>query len=647
MIYTQSNTQSLKIERAEGAEAFRDQIVDVVLSRKKLSESHFTGTRASWPRLYDLWRGTWTGRFHPHRNNVHIPLIFSALWADAARKAATSLNMWPIIQFLGYGPDDMPIARKRESLVSAQMKDDSAFLKQVDYMVSAGLYGKAIMQVGWKYKKEMRIIEFVDRNPMTQETIKSIKKGEITTFDGPVTEIIDLLDFFPQPNVKRLQDMRWMVRRYFLDIDEVRFLASQGVFDKSEVNRLEREGGVNYGSASDSAMIRRFAVRAGMDDDSVRWMDKYTRPIELLEMWGYIPSELSPDGVLMRKIVVANSRYLFANRPHPFWHGLYPFIDLSDTPDMHYFYSPGKAEIVEKLQIVGNRYLNQSLDAADLLIDPMWFYDRGANINTRNLYSRPGLWIAGDGNPNQFVAPMKTDLSGLTVADSKIAQVREFVQMGTGIVDDAVQGLDGPDRQTAREFIGRREAAGTRLLLESRIYEEQSLEPMGNMFVALDKQFLEPPVEILILGEGANIDPVTNMPIPGTREILDHFDLVPNYAARALGATSALSKGMKQDRLIQLLQAMGTPLGQMALGQINAVNFFRSIFREFEVPNINEIFMVNPQLNGMMQQASPDGTLQGVPSSGQIVNGSGPLPLPGMGPGTGNLDTLQNTLPPT
>lgn len=645
MLLTNNDAPSLTIVKETGF-AYKQQIVNMVVSRKKYSEMANQGTRQNWPRLYDLWRGTWTGRFHPHKNNVHIPLIFSAIWADAARKTSTSLNMWPICSFLGYGPDDMPVARKREALVSAQMKDDDAFVKQTDFIVQADLYGKAIMQVGWKFQEEYRIIEILDKLPLTGRTVKTIKKGKIVTFDGPITEQLDNLDAFPQPNVKRLKDMKWFIRRYFLDLDDVRYLASQGTFDQAEVNRMVSEGGANYQKTEQSVMIRRFAVRAGMDDESLRWMDKYSRPIELLEFWGYIPSELSPDGVLMRKIVVANSRYLLANRPNPFWHGKLPFIDFSPTPDPHYFWAPGKAEIVEKLQIVGNRYLNQSLDAADLVIDPMWFYDRGAMLNTRNLYARPGKFIAVDGNPNNAVIPMQSNLEGLTVADNKIAQIREMTQMGSGIVEDAVQGLQGDSRQTAREFIGRREAAGTRLLLESRLYEECALEPMANFFVALDKQFLEAPIEVLILGDNATTDPVTGMPINNSRETITDHDMVPNYSARALGATSALSKGMKQERLIQLLQALASPLGQAAMGSINAVNFWRGMFREFEVPNLNEIFTNNPQLSMLAAQAgaAQGAGAQGVPTSGQVAMGNGPLPLPAMAGGEVNPQSLVNTL---
>lgn len=629
---------SMSIERAAGVFAYEQQMCNMVIDCVRYSESQYSGIRQKFPRLYDLWRGTWSGRFHPHKNNVHIPLIFSAIWADAARKAASSLSSYPPVNFMGYGPDDAPVARKQEALNAAQFKDDSSFLKQVDLIVAASLYGVGVMQVGWKRDEQERIMEQIDRMPLSGKTVRHIRKGKVVMFDGPESTMVDLLDFFPQPAVARLRDMKWVVRRYYLDLDDCRYLASTGTFDKRALDRMEREGAIGQGNTELISSVRRFQIRTGMDDETARFMDKYSRPVEILEFWGRVPSELSPDGVLSRVITVANRRFLMRNRPNPYNHGQLPFLAYSPTPDLQYFYAPGKAEIVEKLQIVGNRYLNQSLDAADLMIDPMWFYDRGAGLVTRNLYSRPGRFVGMNGNPNNAIMPMAPNMQGLTVADNKIAQVREFLQMGTGIVDDAVQGLGGDGRQTAREFIGRREAAGTRLMLESRIYEETMLEPMANMFSALSKQFLEPPVEVLILGDGSQLDPVTGMPIPASRETLSGYDLFPTYSARALGATMGLSKQMQQQNLLSLLQALSSPLGQSLMGQINAVNFFRGVFRTFEVPNINEIFVTNPMLQQMLQnpqlQAMMGGQgMSGIPTSGQIANG-GPSVMPGM-PGSG------------
>lgn len=611
------------IKREQGPLAQREQYIKLVVDRMKYSESYFLGIRNRLPRLYDLWRGIFTGKFHPHKNNVHIPLIYSAIWADAARKAATSLNAYPILNFIGYGPDDEPIAQKQEALINAQMKDADAFYKEVMNFVSADLYGTSISQLMWDHKEETQIITDIATLPLSGQRVKTLMKKKIVTFDGPNWENVDRLDFFPQPGVRTMNKMRWVIRRYFLDLDEVRFLVSQGMFDSVELARLESEGGVNGPITLDEALVRRFQIRTGMSDEEARWMDKYSRPVELLELWGTIPSELCPDGAMKRVITVANRRYLMRNKPLPFFHHSLPFHAFSPTPDPHYFDAPGKAEIAEKLQIVANRYVNQTLDAADLIIDPMFFYDRNKGLNTRGLYARPGRFIGVDGDPNTAVAPMRADLQGVALGGQKTQEMRQYIQMGTGIVDDAVQGLEGSDRQTAREFVGRREAAGTRLMLESRLYEEMYLEPLGNQMMALNRQFLSGPAEIMILGDNALKDPVTGAPLPSTRAQIEDYEIIPQYYARAMGATSALSRGVRQQNLGQLLQYISAN-PQMA-GAVNMVNFLRQMFREFELPNINSLMNQQPGLQQILSQASggaPDAT--GVPTSGQMANGMMP-----------------------
>lgn len=640
----------LTIERAVGAEAVRDQLIRYAIDHVLESEVQYSALRQSWPRLYDLWRGTWTSRYAPHRNSIHMPLIFQALWANAARAAATSLSGYPLITFMGYGPNDMPTARKREALFAAQSYDDNLFTKQVDSILAASLYGTSITQIGWKRDEKVRVIETIDRAPISGQIIRSIRKGKVVMFDGPETKNVDLLDWFPQVGFRDIADMPRVGRRYFLDLEDVRYLASEGIFDKAEVARMEREGGVNTGVVDTSLSMKRFQSRVGTDDETARYMSKWNRPIECIDVWGLMPSELCTDGDTNRVVTVLNRRYLGRNRPMPFWHGLKPFVANRPMPDPHYHYAPGKAEIVAKLQIVANRYINQSLDAADLMIDPMWFYDKSAGIRMSNLVSRPGKMVGVNGNPNQAVAQFQRDMSGLTVADKQVAMMRGGIQMGTGIADDVVAGMDGSDRQTAREFVGRREAAGTRLLLEAQLYEKTALEPIANLMMANNRQFLDLPVEVLILGEGAKLDPVTNQPIPDTREVLDGFDLTANYAARAIGASTSLSKSMKQQNLLALLQAMGTPLGQQALGQINAVNFFRTVFREFEIPNINEMFQMNPALAGLV----PNGMTPGaVPTSGQMATTMQPEQLAAMGgPQPGSAQALKapidisQTMPP-
>ncbi len=597
------------LEKARGALAFRDQIVNVVVSRKELSESYFSPVRARLPRLYDLWRGYYTGKYSPHRNNVHIPLIFSTIWSDVARKVAASYNLWPVVRFMGFGPNDEPIARKQEALVAAQMKDYRAFEKEMVNFLTADLFGTSITQLGWNKREEDAIVVDATASPITGEMIRQVRKTRIVTFDGPDVENVDRLDFFPQPGFRDIESMGWVIRRYFLELDDIRALVEAGMFDPGEAARLEREGNGPPPAVNESFGVAQYMGRTAMDENSARMMDKYFRPVELLEMWGYIPSELASDGDRNRVITVANGKFLLRNKPNPYWHRRKPFHAFSPTPDPVYFDAPGKAEIAEKLQIVANRFVNQTLDATDIVIDPMHFFDRNAGLKTRGLYARPGRFIPVDGNPNERIMPYAPDLRGVQLGSAKTQEMWQFMQMGTGIVDDAVMGLTGSDRQTAREFVGRREAAGTRLMLESRIYEECYLEPLANRIVALNKQFLTKPVEVLMLGESATMDPVTGMPIPTGREWVSNLDMLPNYTARAYGASTALSRGERKANLLQLAQTIMPVAGQM--GAMNMMNFFRQMLREFEIPNINEIMATDPRMQQL--QAMMQGQGQGAP----------------------------------
>lgn len=614
-----------QIPRGASPEAFRDNLVNLVNSRFDYSEKYFHSVRVKLPRLYDVWRGIYTGRFHPHRNNVHIPLIYAAIWADAARKTSASLNQWPIIQFRGYGPNDKPIALKNESLVSAQMKDAEAFIKEVNTHVCAGLYGTAVSQVMWDRRWEHVVYDQYDPLPMSTERVRRIRETDVITFDGPNWENVDLLDSYPQPGFRLISGMKWFGRRYYLDLDDVRFLSQPRadgrppIFDAAEVARMEREG-ANANQAADDVTQRKYMSRLGMSDDMARILDKFSRPVELREYWGIIPSELAINGETNVVITIANRKYLMRGRGNPFWHRQKPFLAHSPNPDTQYFHAAGKAEVAEKMQLTANRYVNQRLDAADMRLDPMWFYDRNAGINTQGLYAKPGRWIGTDGPPNDKIMPMPFDDRGFGVGANLTAEMMSYIERATGISDDTVQGLGtGPDRETARAFVSRREAAGSRLLLESRIYEETYLEPLANMMMRLNRQFLEGPVEVYIMGDNAQIDPDTGNPIKDTRETIEGYELANSYSARAVGATNNLSKLMRRQELIPLLQAVSS--NPVAAGAVNFVNFFRQIFREFDMDNVNELInqqaQQNTQMAQAMEQAGAPGNAAAIPDNTQ------------------------------
>lgn len=591
------------IQRETSETGFRDQICGLVRDRKEQSEHFYQGYRKTLPELYNLYRGAMTGKYAPYKNSVHIPLIFSVIQSDVARKTQTSFGQWPIVSFQGYSSDDAPIARKREALIHAQMKDCDSFQKAYNFFLTADLYGTSIARWGWTHREQEMMIQQQVKLPVADVMTTISRRQNVITFDGPDWQPIDILDFFPQPAVRSIPDMFWCGEREYLDLDEVRALAEPDedgrvVFDPAEVARMEREG-IGTTKVTDDYKIWR-SQGPTIGDEAQRFGDKYARPIEVIHMWGRIPSELAPDGVVDRVISVANGNYLLRNRPIPFWSGLKPYGAYSPMPDPHYFFAAGKAEISAKLQVIANRFTNQQLDALDIFIDPAFFYNTNTNLNTRNLLMRPGKFIPIQGNPQDGIMPVVPNLQGVQMGGQMTGMIWNWMQQGTGIIEDTIQGGQG-SRQTAREYLGRSEAVSTRLMLESRLFEEGFLEPLANQFVDLNRQFMTEDREVFILGPNAKIDEITGLPVPeSSRQTITGWDLVPNYEARAVGASTRLGRAARQQNLTFLLQAASA--NPISAAAVNWINFFRQIFREFEIENVNELIQSQPEMQRTLAQ---------------------------------------------
>jgi hypothetical protein len=342
---------------------------------------------------------------------------------------------------------------------------------------------------------------------------------------------------------------------------------------------------------------RRSVYRTYGEYESMRG-EKFAKPVELLDYWGRVPNEFALDGITWRIITIANGRKLLRSRPLPFFHGELPFLAYSPMPDPHFFHGPGKIEIGEKMQFAANRIANQKMDGIDVTIDPMWLVDRGRGIDTQNLISRAGRVIGVDGPVDDTVIrPLSPDLRGLQMAYTEIQQLWGWIQQGTGMIEDTVMGMGGgSDRQTAYEFKGRQENVLTRLMLEARLAEEGFVEPLANMFRALNKQFLKVPKEVRIMGSDAVVNPITGFPLPQEPVQINLEDFYPDYRARAVGATQMLSRALKQQNLLALLQVMGS--NPTAAAMVNWTGFFRQIFETLDLKNPDELLLTAPtQLN--------------------------------------------------
>jgi len=82
---------------------------------------------------------------------------------------------------------------------------------------------------------------------------------------------------------------------------------------------------------------------------------------------------------------------------------------------------------------------------------------------------------------------------------------------------------------------------------------------------------------------------------------VDVDDLVPDYRARAVGASQMLSRSIRQQNFVSLLQMMSA--NPVLLQMVNWANFARQAFDLFDFKNVDEL-LVNqvPAINQVAQE---------------------------------------------
>jgi hypothetical protein len=416
----------------------------------------------------------------------------------------------------------------------------------------------------------------------------------IVDFDGPWLDIVDLLDFAPAPGYVTIDDMPWCIRRYWMDLDDIRRLAQPtgdkpSIFDPESVDELSKtqqaeESSTDLDSRRSSPGTLRYAT------PNMKPLDRYAKPVELLEMHGLIPDEMIPDdGYRSRLVTVGNGSVILRNVQNPHWSGKLPFGVYSPTPDPYSIYGIGKVEPNDKLQATASRMASQRLDAVDLILDPVFVYNQLANVQTQKLYVKPGANIGVDGPPNQAIMPLTPDIRGLVQGLTEIESLWRWMQFGLGVSEDAI-GMSGggSDRQTAREFLGKMENTQRRMVREALHAADVILLPLAEAFRAMNAQFMPPEKAIRMLGQSAIQDPITGQMIPPDQSITLQ-DVILRYDMRAASATALIGHSSQQQNWSLLLQALGPPL-QNPLIKWQSV--YRKVFKVFDEPNPDDF--INP-----------------------------------------------------
>lgn len=589
------------------------------------------------PTLYNAFSVLNTGDVAAYRNNIGLPILVSMVLTDTARQANAIFGGNEIVDFVGAQPKDRPIAKKNALLVSNQLRDCRSFIKGVDFLNNAHLYGTAIGRIGWTYLERMRRF----RVP-TQMGIQVVERPVIVQ-DGPNWENVDLLDFGPQPHKKYISAMDYIQFRYYEDWDTLWEMDQSHMAAHGEPlfipGSLEKLRNVRPPELEDLKY-----ARLGLNPSlaiNATGPKRSAKSVEIIETIGLVPREFAPDGDRNRVIIMANNGVILRNDPNPHWSGGLPAFAYCPAPDPSYFYGIGKGALLEPLQAAASRLINQKLDIIDIAANPMKLVDITRAPALANINSKPGRVIPVRGNVGDIVAELGTNWQGVQHAMQEISELREFAQMAAGISEAGTMGIGGGDRLTAREFLGRQEAANTRLGLEAQL-ASVVVEDIANWFRDMNQQYLTLPAQIHLIGDSAMVDKLTGLPYddPGMH-VIEANDLVHNWRARATGPLALLSRAMQRQDAMQLSQiVMANPVAAQI---VNHTMFIKKIFSLFDgfddpamivqqVPEVtkmaNQIGMSPEQLAAGDVSAMQGGMSPFGGAGGQSIGGSpGDIPM--------------------
>lgn len=607
---------------------------------------YFQPYRDALQGWYDLWRGYWRGSGDPGWNNVHIPLLFSIVLSDVARVQSMLYGGERILQAVPQGGEDFATARVAERLLDVQMHAADTFTKTNRFLLRGNIYGSAIARTGWKaqYGPVPRQLA-VDRG-------RSVKlQGgvpNVLKFNGPDWQPIANENFLPTPGYQDIQDMPAVHHTFYEEFENIQINASdepndhRPIYDADVVEAMRTDGGPSRGQEGETRTRRSME---GTDDTQRGMLQAMHKPVKIVESFMRVPRELGAwydfeSGTMSDKAMGPNSRFItdfvitvaneqYVLRAVPMWtyDQKKPFLKYSPFEDPEVFWAPGKMEVGAKSQVAVNRLANNQLDAYDRWIDPPWIINVNSAIVPSTLHGGPGARIFTEGpTDDSDIRQLIPDMRNVQTAFGEIGQLWKWMQQATGITEDIGQGMKSGGRQSATEFAGRSDAVNSRMALETMLAEKNFLEPMGQMFWDLNRQYLDTPHLIRQIGSHAVYDEVTGRFQPPELDLVTDLDLARSFDIRATGATRQMSKVARQQSLSAFMPAL-IPF----MPALNIRAFMRQILPIMDFTNVDELINSEEE---MMQAL-----LMGLGTSGDKNNSSGP---PSAGVGVAANDPLGN-----
>lgn len=438
-----------------------------------------------------------------------------------------------------------------------------------------------------------------DGNAVTTTSYDPVVRQTVT-YDGPLTETVDIRDFGWHQAATCLDKARYVWHRVAMGkediedkIDHGQFGPKRGGWDKAEIVKAIGPGGT-FKAAGESREMGMWGVD--------RWKDQEM----VVEVWDRVRHEVT---------TFANNGILLSFLPEfPFWHNDVPFVVCSAQPDMFRIPGISQVEKIEMLQDMLWKLSTQRLLNTELVNNAIFIF--GSDQDPDDFPFGPGeQWFMDDpqGGFTQWapnVIPAEVSIGAEQSLKGDMQDLSGGFPFASGATQDTVDNktatgasiISGLAQRSIDMAKGQVDAAW------GRVAEQRSV---------LNQQFISGPTLVPVTGE----DGQTSKPFVVLPEMLAHdfqWEYKPEPSQMRQQADQASAQA-----LLQIAAQIAPIVAAMAQGGMGQMIRLDLLFKKLlEAAGID-----NPQQFFATQKPPPQVALAGGQNGQQQPGQNGAAPL--------------------
>lgn len=535
--------------------------------------------------------------------NVFIPATFKAIRTISARILSMHLAIDPPFDLI---PLSQQAGMSREGVKGhlGYQFDKSRFMsKWFLAILQALIRGTSIQKTYWidqRTKKSVRV-PILDEIGQVVDFRKETRT--IPIYSGPMVDVIDLYDYFPDPDATVINEGTqihrvWRSMDYikkhsdiYKNIDKLEETTSPGKEDSSYQHIRQLHLGIQRRKFGPTIYDSRGQAYEDYEDKT----KKLSRDVELLEC--YCDYDIDGDGKLEDCLfAIGNRTVLLRDELNPFI--TRPFSSISFMPVLGEIFGMGVCELIEPLQKLLNTKTNQRLDNVNQALQAIMTYVEGSvDENLLKKFNfQPGAKLRV-GMLDAIKWERAPDVTQTAYMETQgAAQEIEEQSGATRYIGPTAAGQKELHR-TSSGLAMLQSAAGEWLSVVVKLMEDSGIKEIVKQYHILNQQNIDTTVEYPFLEKGVYT------PIQITPD-----DIAQDFEFKAVGASHWSSKEMETGFISQVLQSIA---GDPTLSVVK-LELIKKVTKNFNMPDIEA--MIDQLIPVVMQQQQMMMTGQGAPT---------------------------------